>query len=56
MWLDITSSNSRAHMGAIVSRTRARVKDGGIIKTMDGEIIRITCHHPKRDYNHRRRR
>ena len=44
MWLDITSSNNKAHMEAIVSRTRGR--DGGIIKTMDGEIIKIICHHP----------
>ena len=39
MWLDLTSSNNRAHIGAIVSRIRGR--DGGIIRTMDVEIIRI---------------
>ena len=54
MWLDLTSSNNRAHMEAIVSRTRGR--DGKIIRIMDGEIIRIPCHHPKRANNHKKRR
>ena len=54
MWLDIISSNNRAHMEVIVSRTKG--KDGGIVKTMDGEIIKIIYHHPKRANNHRRRR
>ena len=40
MWQDITSSNNKAHMEAIVTRTMA--KDGGIIKTMDGGIIGTT--------------
>ena len=54
MWLGITRSNIRAHMEAIVSRTKGR--DGGIIRTMDGEIIKIICHHPKRAKNNRKRR
>ena len=53
MWLDITSINSRAHIKAIVSRTRGR--DGGLIRTMDGEIIKIICHHPKRANSHKKR-
>ena len=40
MWLDITN-NSRTHMEEIVFRTKGR--DGGIIRTMDGEIIKIIC-------------
>ena len=54
MWLNLTSSNNRAHMEVIVSKTRDR--DGGIIRTMDGEIIIITRHHPKQANGHRRRR
>ena len=37
LWLDITSS-SRTHMEEIVSRIKGR--DGGIIRTMDVEIIK----------------
>ena len=54
MWLDLTSSNNRAHMEVIVSRTRD--KDGEIIRTMDGEIIIITRHYPKQVNGHKRRR
>ena len=53
LWLDITTS-SITHMDEIVSRTRGG--DGGIIKTMDGEIIKIICCHPKGTNNHRKRR
>ena len=56
MWLDITRNSSRAHIDAIVSRTRAKARDDEIIKTMDGEITKIICHHLKRANNHRRRR
>ena len=52
MWLDLTNNNSRAHMEVIVSIIKGR--DGGIIRTMDGEIIRITCYHPMRANNHRK--
>ena len=38
MWLGKTNSNIRAHMEAIVSRTKG--SDGGIIRTMDREIIK----------------
>ena len=47
-------SNSRAHIEAIVSRTKGR--DGIIIRTMDGEIIKIIYHHPKQANIHRKRR
>ena len=53
MWLDITSS-SRTHVEEIVSRTRGR--NGEIIKTMDGEIIKIICRYPKLTNNHRKRK
>ena len=42
LWVDIASS-SRTQMEEIVSRTKGR--DNRIIKTMDGEIIKIICHH-----------
>ena len=53
MWLDITNNN-KTHMEEIVSITKGR--DGGIIRTMDGEIIKIICHHPKRTNSHKKRR
>ena len=51
MWLDITTTR-RTHMEEIVSRTRGR--DGGIIRTMDREIIKIICRHPKGTNNHKK--
>ena len=47
MLLDLTSSNNRARMEAMQTKTRTRARDGETIKAMDRGIIRVMRHHPK---------
>ena len=47
MQLDLTSSNNKARMEAMSTRTITRDKDGRTVRAMDGGIIIVMHHHPK---------
>ena len=50
MCIDLINHNNKVSIEVTHIRTRTRAKAGVIIRTirtMDGGIIRIACHHPK---------
>ena len=50
MCQDLINHDNRVSMGVTPIRIRTKAKVGGtirIIRTMDGETIRIACHLPK---------